>query len=78
MPAFDATGLDDVTFARRLILAGCRSACAWRPGCERVHDTFDAANIDLDESLDEIFVMTTWHHDDSLGEALWYATRGVG
>jgi hypothetical protein len=78
MTAFDATRLDDATlyaFARRLILAGCRYVCTWGPDSERVHDIFDAANIDLDESLKEIFVMSTWHDDESLDEALWYATQ---
>ena len=76
LTALNTTAVDDETFtrfAKRLIVAGCRHACTWSPGCVRVHDAFDAVNIDLDERVEEIFVLTTWHDDDSLDEAMWYS-----
>lgn len=40
-----------------------------------MHDAFKHANLDLDESLERIFVLTTWHGDESLDEALYFATQ---
>ena len=69
--AADVTAADDGElreFARRLLAQGAVYACAWGPGCERLHDAFDA---ERDESVPE--VLTTWHADDTLDEALWFA-----
>jgi hypothetical protein len=55
-------------FAVEAIEAGCAYVCTWGDGCSRVHDLFDLASIDADQ-----FVMSTWHEDESLAEALWFA-----
>lgn len=48
--------------------------CVWGPGCERVHDVIDEAIIELDQTeTDETVIMTTWHDDETLEEALWFA-----
>src|SRR6266567_7265339 len=68
--AADATGIDVTTladFSRQLLRVGCIYFCAWGPDCERVHDVFDEACCEI-----EPVIMTTWHSEDSLDEALWY------
>jgi hypothetical protein len=55
-------------FAATAIANGCREVCAWGPGDEAVHDAFDDASIAAD-----VFVMSTWHPDDLLHEALYLA-----
>jgi hypothetical protein len=55
-------------FAVEAVDAGCVYVCAWGEGCELVHDLFDFAAISADR-----FVMSTWHNDESLAEAFWFA-----
>jgi hypothetical protein len=52
--------------------------CAWGPDCERVHDIIDEviANRNLGET-DEDVIMTTWHEDEALDEALWFAVNSA-
>jgi hypothetical protein len=62
--------------ARSLLKAGCVYFCCWGPGCERVHDIVDEQYlIESGYSVhdDETVVMTTWHNDESLEEATWFA-----
>lgn len=69
--AADATGLSDEElreFAHRLLGQGAVYVSAWGPGCERVHDAVDGERDDS-----KPVVMTTWHADDTLDEALWFA-----
>jgi hypothetical protein len=71
--AADATAWSDddvLAVARELIGKGLAVLVAWGPGCERVHDLFDHAR-NPDES-DDTVVLTTWHGDETLDEALWY------
>lgn len=75
--ALDSTDVDDEPIgrlARKLLAQGVAYVCAWGPGCERVHDAFDAelAAQGLVEEEDAL-VTTTWHADDTLDEALWFA-----
>ncbi len=68
--ATDATDVDAAVlaeFSRKLLGSGCVYFCAWGPDCERVHDIFDEECIDV-----EPVIMTTWHEEDSLDEALWF------
>jgi hypothetical protein len=46
-------------------------AVCWGPDCERVHDAFDAAEIS--RRPDGPWAMTTWHSEDPLAEAIWFA-----
>jgi hypothetical protein len=61
--------------ARVLLNAGCVYFCCWGPGCERVHDIIDeeyvgdGTNVNDDDST----IMTTWHTEESLEEATWFA-----
>jgi hypothetical protein len=68
--ALDAGDVPDEAigaFARKLLAQGAVYVCAWGPGCEHVHDLFDA------EADEQALVTTTWHADDTLDEALWFA-----
>lgn len=44
--------------------------CVWGPDCERVHDLFDAER--LPKEPEGRVVMTTWHSEDPLQEAIWF------
>jgi hypothetical protein len=71
--ALDAAGIAEERIrkvSRRLIDQGCVGLCVWGNECERVHDTFDLER-GPDEN-DTHVVMTTWHDEESLEEALWY------
>lgn len=48
--------------------------CAWGAECERFDTIFDlvAVNLEIEEGRD-LPLMTTWHNDESLDEALWFA-----
>ena len=75
--ALDATGVNDEPIgqlARKLLAQGVAYVCAWGPGCDRVHDIFDAelAAQGLVGEEDAL-VATSWHADDTLDEALWFA-----
>ena len=61
------------TFASSMIDQGVAYLCAWGPDCERVHDIFDEVHVmrEIDEKRQYPHVMTTWHKDESLDEALW-------
>ena len=70
--ALDATHVSDVElerFASKLLKQRAAYLCAWGPGCERVHDVFDAVR-DRDAPAP---VTTTWHADDTLDQAVWFA-----
>jgi hypothetical protein len=69
--AADTTGLaegDLHVFAGLLLGQGAVHVSAWGPGCERLHDAFDAVLGDTRPRVE-----TTWHADDTLDEALWFA-----
>jgi hypothetical protein len=48
--------------------------CAWGRGCEAVHDAVDRCDIERENhaAKPELFIMTTWHHDEPLEEAVWF------
>ena len=58
--------------AKVLIQKGLASFCVWGPDCERIHDLFDAAAIELDPEQTKGVIMTTWHDDEPLEEAISY------
>ena len=68
-------GTDSIfQFARHLIDAGAVYFCAWGPDCERVHDLIDEEWVgDGSTPATDPTLMTTWHDDDSLAEAIWFA-----
>lgn len=57
--------------SRQLLEAGAAYICAWGPGCERLHDICDEERDLLSVSSDSV-VMTTWHAQESLADALWF------
>jgi hypothetical protein len=78
MDAEKVTTKEIAEFAERTISQGTVYLCAWGPDCERVHDIFDDVlllrEIDGDDSFSrERIIMTTWHHDEPLDEALYFA-----
>lgn len=50
-----------------LIKAGCVYFVSWGPSCEWVHHI-----IDESDPYDDSVIMTTWHSEESLEEALWF------
>jgi hypothetical protein len=69
--AANATADDELAvrrFAADAIDDGCACVCAWGERCSWVHDRFDLASIDVGRS-----VMSSWHADESLAEALYFA-----
>lgn len=55
-------------FAANAIEAGCAYVCTWGEGSSYLHDTFDLASMDAKRS-----VMSSWHDDETLPDALWFA-----
>lgn len=59
-----------------LIGIGCLYCIAWGEGCEAWHDSVDQANIGSSAGSaipSHAFVMTTWHAQESLADAMWFA-----
>lgn len=56
-----------------LLRAGASYVVCWGPDCERVHDIIDeiASHPNFGAPPDSC-IMTTWHPDVPLGEALWF------
>jgi len=75
--ALDARNVPDddiLSVARALLPMGLGYVVAWGPDCERVHDLFDRAEIERELVKDSgSVVMTTWHDNEPLEEALWFA-----
>jgi len=74
--AIDARASSDgdvLTLARWLLRLGAVFVCTWGPDCERVHDLVDQVDMELNPSstVDSV-VLTTWHADEPLSEALWF------
>ncbi len=72
----DARGVDSeriANAARTMLDAGCAYFCTWGPRCKHVHDVIDEVRAipDPNPSADTV-VMTTWHDDESLDEALCF------
>jgi hypothetical protein len=52
--------------------------CAWGSDCERVHDIIDEVVCNRNPDVtDEDVIMTTWHEDEALDEALWFAVNSA-
>jgi hypothetical protein len=57
---------------------GAVYVCAWGPDCERVHDIIDEVLVARNpDATDEDVIMTTWHDDETLEEALWFAVNSA-
>jgi hypothetical protein len=74
--AMNASGVADESIlqgAKQLLSKGLVCLCTWGSDCERVHDRFDVAarGINSELSGDDV-IMTTWHADETMEEALWF------
>jgi hypothetical protein len=66
-------------FARAALMQGMVYLCAWGPGCERFHDIVDEIIVE-DLTAGHLVpgpnasdtIMTTWHANETLDEALDY------
>jgi len=82
--AADASGVStDIIgrFSQWAIDAGVFSFSVWGPDCERVHDVFDEVDVGEYPVDGAPIVMTTWHDNESLGDALllfWTASAADG
>jgi hypothetical protein len=59
-----------------LVRSGCLYAVAWGTDCEAWHDDIDEALLvafDFNDIPENRHVMTTWHNDEPLSEAFWFA-----
>jgi hypothetical protein len=76
---WDAHGIDPVRIsmlARKLLDAGVVHVSAWGPDCERVHDIFDEEAVGgSPPQVPDHVVMTTWHADETLADAIWFTLR---
>ena len=63
-----------------LVRSGCLYMVAWGTNCSSWDDSVDEANLEefeYGEIPEDKFVMTTWHSDDPLREALWFAKNNA-
>lgn len=60
--------------AKSIFAAGCRYAACAGIDCSAWHDAIDGASLPADEysPLDQDFVLTSWHEDESPGDVVWY------
>jgi hypothetical protein len=64
------------TIAAWIVKSGCLYVVAWGVACEAWHDSVDWAVLEVfnyGDIPDDHFVMTTWHNNEALSEALWFA-----
>lgn len=62
--------------AKWIVDKGCLYVVAWGVDCEAWHDSVDWASLeifDYGEIPSDRFIMTTWHNNEPLSEALWFA-----
>ncbi len=63
-----------------LVKAGCLYMCAWGTDCSEWDTSVDLANIEAnghEEIPEDKFVMTTWHENEPLAEAFWFAKNNA-
>jgi hypothetical protein len=61
----------------RLLQAGARYVCVWGPDASRIHDICDQVALERGLNKGEAVVMTTWHDDEPLEEAVWFAANAA-
>jgi len=66
--------------AKRLLDEGAAYVCTWGEDCERVHDIFDEVLVmrGIDSGKEGNLIMTTWHSDEELFEAIYFALADSG
>jgi hypothetical protein len=70
----DKTPQQLMSFFRPLVERGLVYFCAWGGNCEAVHGAVDRCDIERrpETRHADYIMMTTWHSDESLEEALWF------
>ena len=66
--------------AEWLVNSGCLYVVAWGIECEAWHDTVDwtvLEKFDFADIPDDEFIMTTWHTNEPLSEAFWFAGQAA-
>jgi hypothetical protein len=59
-----------------LVASGCIYAVAWGEECHAWDESIDQASLaqhNYEPTPDDRFVMTTWHEDETIDEAFWFA-----
>jgi len=72
--AWDAARIADAAIAQvadRLLDAGAVHFTCWGAGCQRVHDIIDRRATESGRNEAPHVIMTSWHADEPLAEALW-------
>ena len=68
-------------WAGRVLNRGAVYVCCWGPGCEQLHFAFDMAIMDCETAEaradGESVIMTTWHTDEPLLEAVWFSVHAA-
>jgi hypothetical protein len=67
------TDAERARLSEEIVAAKCRYAVCWGYGCSSWDDSIDWAYIESDENFsppDETFVMTTWHDDVPVEDAI--------
>lgn len=75
--AWDNTNVDHerlLQLFRPLVDRGLAYFCCWGQGCEETHDAVDWCAQDRESQMapPTHILMTTWHDNESLEEALWF------
>jgi hypothetical protein len=58
-----------------LVKSGCLYVVAWGTECKDWHDTVDCSvleEFDYGDIPNDRFIMTTWHANEPLSEAMWF------
>ena len=64
--------------AEWIVAIGSLYVVAWGVDCQKWHDNVDWATLEMFEFGDvpnDRFVMTTWHSDEPISEAFWFAEQ---
>jgi hypothetical protein len=73
--AWDSSGADERSIqrlAQTLVASGVAYVCAWGAGCSHFHDVVDLELMRVDPESAKPHVMTSWHDDESIEDALWF------
>ncbi|RYY77220.1 MAG: hypothetical protein EOO52_07010 [Gammaproteobacteria bacterium] len=63
-----------------LVKSGCVVMCAWGINCSSWDDSVDCASIEMfnyNQPLPERFVLTTWHENEPLEEAMFFLKHTI-
>ncbi len=73
---FSKYSIDELSgFADSILDRAVAFVCTWGKGCEKTHDIIDEIAVyrEVVENKSPSHPMTTWHSDETIDEALWFA-----